>query len=77
VNREHNLYYAYDSVVVNLPSYETSEIYATYISFCHTLADTEKFFSYDSEVFLRFENGTQAVPNDRVIVRYNHPYSRL
>jgi hypothetical protein len=31
-------------------------------------------FSYNSEVFLRFENGTQAMPNDRVIVRYNHSY---
>jgi hypothetical protein len=31
-------------------------------------------FSYNFEVFLRFENGTQALPNDRVIVRYNHLY---
>ena len=31
-------------------------------------------FSYSSEVVLRFENGTQALPNDRVIVRYNHVY---
>jgi hypothetical protein len=32
-------------------------------------------FSYNSEVFLRFENGTQALPNDRMIVRYKSPLS--
>jgi hypothetical protein len=31
-------------------------------------------FSYSSEVVLRFENGTQAVPNDRVIVPCDHLY---
>jgi hypothetical protein len=38
------------------------------------LASTRAISRKTAPVFLRFENGTQAVPNDRVIVRYHHPY---